>query len=68
MEAMPRLPGRNQHRVHYRHVIDWLVGKPGAFAAYRYRDDLFPSSLIRLAYDQLLDSGAATMAAGMGHE
>jgi hypothetical protein len=50
---LPRLRGRNQHRVNYRHVIDWLVRKPGAFADYRYQADLFPSSLFRVAYDQL---------------
>jgi hypothetical protein len=53
VEELPRLRGRNQHRVNYRHVIDWLVRKPGAFAAYRYQADLFPSSLFRVAYDQL---------------
>src|SRR5262249_13586939 len=39
--------------IEYRHVIDWLVRKPGAFADYRYRADLFPSSRFRLAYDWL---------------
>jgi hypothetical protein len=29
------------------------VRKPGAFAAYRYRDELFPTTTFRLAYDQL---------------
>jgi hypothetical protein len=53
VEELPRLRGRNQHRVNYRHVIDWLVRKPGAFADYRYQADLFPSSLFRVAYDQL---------------
>jgi hypothetical protein len=53
VEEMPRLRGRNQHRVNYRHVIDWLVRKPGAFADYRYQADLFPSSLFRVAYDRL---------------
>jgi len=53
VEELPRLRGRNQHRVNYRHVIDWLVRKPGAFAEYRYQADLFPSSLFRVAYDQL---------------
>jgi hypothetical protein len=53
VEQMPRLRGRNQHRVNYRHVIDWLVRKPGAFADYRYQADLFPSSLFRVAYDRL---------------
>ena len=54
VEEMPRLHGRGQHRVSYRHVIDWLVRKPGAFADYRYREDLFPSSVFRRAYDELL--------------
>src|SRR5258708_40182368 len=31
--------------------------KPGAFAAYRYRDDLFPTTPFRLAYDRLVRSG-----------
>jgi Mu transposase, C-terminal domain len=53
VEELPRLRGRNQHRVNYRHVIDWLVRKSGAFAEYRYQADLFPSSLFRVAYDQL---------------
>jgi hypothetical protein len=29
------------------------VRKPGAFAAYRYREELFPTTTFRLAYDQL---------------
>ena len=39
-----RLRGRNKHDINYRHVIDWLVRKPGAFARYRYRDAMFPTS------------------------
>jgi hypothetical protein len=54
VDQLPRLRGRNQHRVNYRHVIDWLVRKPGAFADYRYQADLFPSSLFRVAYDRLV--------------
>jgi hypothetical protein len=50
---LPRLRGRSKHRVDYRHIIDWLVRKPGAFENYRYRSDLFPSSWFRLAYDAL---------------
>ena len=41
----------------YRHIIDWLVRKPGAFANYRYREHLFPSSQFRRVYD-LLKSAA----------
>ena len=54
LERLPRLRGEGRHRITYRHVIDWLVRKPGAFANYRYREDLFPSSHFRVAYDALL--------------
>ena len=53
MECLPRLRGEKRHRIEYRHIIEWLVRKPGAFAAYRYREELFPSSRFRLAYDHL---------------
>jgi hypothetical protein len=53
IERLPRLRGRNKHRVSYRHIIDWLVRKPGAFEQYRYREDLFPTSRFRMAYDSL---------------
>jgi hypothetical protein len=57
VEMLPRLRGEYHHRIHYRHVIDWLVRKPGAFAGYRYREDLFPTSRFRLAYDALVAAG-----------
>jgi transcriptional regulator with XRE-family HTH domain len=53
VEELPRLHGRGKHRVDYRHIIDWLVRKPGAFEHYRYLEDLFPTSWFRLAYDAL---------------
>ncbi len=40
-------------RIDYRHLSWSLVRKPGAFAAYRYRDELFPSLAFRRAYDRL---------------
>src|SRR4051794_15277032 len=55
IDTLPRLRGRGQHRVDYRHVIDWLVRKPGAFQEYRYRDSMFPTSRFRMAYDLLKD-------------
>jgi hypothetical protein len=55
VEELPRLRGRGKHKVDYRHVIDWLVRKPGAFADYRYKADLFPSSRFRMAYDLLVE-------------
>lgn len=43
----------------YRHIIDHLLRKPGAFEGYRYREELFPSRLYREAYDRLIkDYGA----------
>ncbi len=51
--TLPRLVGTHQHRIDYHHFIWSLVRKPGAFAAYRYRDDLFPTTTFRLAYDRL---------------
>ena len=56
--TMPRLSGRQQHHIQYRHVIWSLVRKPGAFAAYRYRDDLFPTLAFRRAYDTLCERRA----------
>ena len=53
MEELPRLRGRGKHRVDYRHIIDWLVRKPGAFDNYRYREELFPTSWFRMSYDAL---------------
>lgn len=53
MEKLPRLKGKKHHRVCYRHIIDWLVRKPGAFENYRYKEDLFPSTYFRCAYDFL---------------
>jgi transcriptional regulator with XRE-family HTH domain len=51
--TIPRLLGEHKHRIDYRHVIWSLVRKPGAFAHYRYRDDLFPTLAFRRAYDAL---------------
>jgi hypothetical protein len=62
VEALSRLRGRGKHRIEYRHVIDWLARKPGAFADYRYRADLFPSSQFRLAYDLLCQQQPARAA------
>ena len=56
VERIPRLRGQRKHRINYRHVIDWLVRKPGAFENYRYREDLFPTSRFRMAYDALRET------------
>jgi len=51
--TMERQRGRGGHRIDYRHIIWSLVRKPGAFARYRYREDLFPTLAFRKAYDAL---------------
>lgn len=48
-----RLRGEGGSRINYRHIIWSLVRKPGAFARYRYREDLFPSLTFRKSYDAL---------------
>ena len=53
VDQFPRLRGEKRHHIQYRHIIDWLVRKPGAFENYRYRDDLFPTTRFRMAYDYL---------------
>jgi len=53
IEILPRLRGEKCHYINYRHVIDTLVRKPGAFENYRYKDDMFPTSQFRIAYDIL---------------
>lgn len=53
VETMPRIRGDKAARIDYRHVIWSLVRKPGAFARYRYREELFPSLTFRRAYDAL---------------
>lgn len=53
VETMPRIRGEKSARIDYRHVIWSLVKKPGAFARYRYREELFPSLVFRKAYDAL---------------
>jgi Mu transposase-like protein len=63
VEILPRLRGDDKHHIQYRHIIDWLVRKPGAFENYRFRRDLFPTSNFRFAYDSLINDHP-----GKGHK
>lgn len=63
LDTMPRLRGERKHAINYRHIIDSLIRKPGAFENYRYRDDLFPTSRFRIAYDDLKKRHAPSIAA-----
>lgn len=53
VDIIPRLRGKRRHFIQYRHIIDSLVRKPGAFENYRYKEDLFPTLRFRMAYDYL---------------
>lgn len=53
LDTLPRLHGAQESCIQYRHVIDALLRKPGAFENYRYRSQFFPSTRFRRAYDQL---------------
>lgn len=53
IEKIPRIHGEKGHFIQYRHIIDSLVRKPGAFTNYRFREDLFPTIRFRIAYDML---------------
>lgn len=54
----PRTIG-HQARIDYRHLIASLVRKPGAFAGYIYREELFPRLSFRQAYDRLVRADEA---------
>ena len=58
----PWISRQEGHRIDYRHIIAWLTRKPGAFANYRYRCDMFPTEMFRWAYDALSDALSADTA------
>lgn len=62
MEEIPRIKGQRGYKIEYRHVIDWLLRKPGAFENYRYQSDMFPTSYFRCAYDELKGKLSSTRA------
>lgn len=53
IDILPRQRGEGKFKINYRHIIDSLIRKPGAFENYRYRDAMFPTSRFRIAYDRL---------------
>ena len=62
-----RLLGRSGHRIDYRHIIWSMVRKPGAFACYRFREDLFPTTTFRRAYDALRAATTVEVKADVGY-
>ena len=62
IQTMPRLVGKHGASINYLHVIDSLVCKPGALENYRYREEMFPTSHFRMAYDILHQQHAGKVA------
>lgn len=52
--GLPRLRGDRGARVDFRHVLEPLLRKPGAFVHYRHREALYPGVVFRTAYDRLV--------------
>ncbi len=52
--SLARARGEHRAVIDYRHVIEPLLRKPGAFAHYVHREEMFPGSTFRLAYDRLV--------------
>ncbi len=78
----PWVSRERKHHIDYRHVVASLVRKPGAFRNYRYRENLFPTTDFRWAWEilcanmsetkadreylQILNHAAATMECEVG--
>ncbi|MDP3286140.1 MAG: IS21 family transposase, partial [Desulfobacterales bacterium] len=62
VDNLSRQRGEGKHSINYRHIIDSLIRKPGAFENYRYKKDLFPGSRFRIAYDMLKDKHTLSIA------
>jgi len=63
VEEIPRLRGEGKHKIQYRHIIDSLLRKPGAFENYKYQQDMFPTTRFRMVYDGLLKTRTVRKAA-----
>jgi hypothetical protein len=53
IEVVERRHGDRGTYVNWRHLLEAMQRKPGAFRRYRYREHFFPSILWRKAYDTL---------------
>ena len=53
--SLPRLFGTRSVLINYRHVINSLIRKPGAFENYTYKEELFPTKNFKDAYERLIE-------------
>jgi len=54
VQEMPRARGKQGAVINFRHVVGPLLRKPGAFARYKFREQLYPGPTYRAAYDRLV--------------
>ncbi len=52
LQSMTRI--KEGYSIDWRHIIDSLIRKPGAFFNYQYHNALFPRVIFREAYDELV--------------
>jgi hypothetical protein len=52
--TLPRRSGERGAVIDFRHVVGPLLSKPGAFANYQHREQLYPTAGYRAAYDRLV--------------
>lgn len=50
----PKPRGEGGAVINFRHVLGSLLRKPGAFANYQHREQMYPNPIYRSAYDQLV--------------
>jgi hypothetical protein len=62
LERMPRQYGSDKEAIDFRHVIDSLVRKPGAFINYKYVNHMYPTTRFRMAYDRFRKTMADDLA------
>jgi len=53
LQTMPRARNQAFAGINYRHIIDSLIRKPGAFANYQYHEAMFPRLCFKKSYDAL---------------
>lgn len=54
VHKMPRVLGDRGQVIDYRHIIHSLIRKPAAFQNYRYREEMYPTNVFRIAFDKLI--------------
>ena len=52
--SLPRVRGDRGALIDFRHIIGALLRKPGAFINYQHREQLYPTTTYRAAFDRLV--------------